>query len=201
MCKEGANIKGTKSGMVCLWEDQSEEGGASVSGQGVVTTGVRRLTDAMVGTYESGWLDGVFGKNGTTAWGGAGVFQGDSPFPDDGDRVTPTCVSFVDPQGTVGAKVLFNLAYGLPTLAFLVFLTMRLKPALRRLQRSQSQIMRTWVSPSFLRVCANCLKSLDATTEDQGDGDPSTLTRTTIALSLLPSALQVLLVFVGRLRP
>ncbi len=59
----------------------------------------------------------------------------------------------MDPQGSVGAKVLFNLAYGLPTLAFLVFLTWRLKPALKRLVRSQSQIMRTYYSFLWV-VCA-----------------------------------------------
>jgi len=128
-----------------LGDHQDVEGGASVSGQGMGTTRVRRLADAVVGTDGSGWLGGVLGANGTTVGGGSGLLQGDAPFPDNGNVVTPTCVSFVDPQGTVGAKVLFNLAYGLPTLAFLVFLTMRLKPALRRLQRSQSQIMRTWV--------------------------------------------------------
>ena len=62
------------------------------------------------------------------------------------------CVSFLEPDGS-GAKVFFNLAYSLPTLAFLVFLTMRLKSALRRLSRSQSQIMRTYYSFLWV-VCA-----------------------------------------------
>ena len=62
------------------------------------------------------------------------------------------CVSFLEPEGS-GAKVFFNLAYSLPTLAFLVFLTMRLKSALRRLSRSQSQIMRTYYSFLWV-VCA-----------------------------------------------
>ncbi len=68
----------------------------------------------------------------------------------------PACVSFADPQGSVGAKVLFNVANGLPTLAFLAFLTWRLKPSLRRLVRSQSQIMTTYYA--FLWVV--CLLNL-----------------------------------------
>ena len=65
-------------------------------------------------------------------------------------------MSFADPQGSVGAKVLFNVANGLPTLAFLAFLTWRLKPSLRRLVRSQSQIMTTYYA--FLWVV--CLLNL-----------------------------------------
>lgn len=76
------------------------------------------------------------------------------------DAGTPTCVSFVDPQGSIGAKVFFNLAYGLPTLAFLGFLALRLKPALRRLVRSQSQIMRTYYSFLWVVCVLNLLRCI-----------------------------------------
>eukprot|EP00882_Tetradesmus_deserticola_P007373 GHRQ01007767.1.p1 GENE.GHRQ01007767.1~~GHRQ01007767.1.p1 ORF type:complete len:287 (+),score=72.61 GHRQ01007767.1:345-1205(+) len=53
------------------------------------------------------------------------------------------CINFVSPQP--GVRVLaYDLATGLPTLAFLAFLAWGLKPSLRKLQRSRSHIMATY---------------------------------------------------------
>lgn len=87
-----------------------------------------------------------------------------------GESDIPTCVSFVDPQGSVGAKVLFNLIYSVPTLAFLVFLTWRLKPALRRLVRSQSQIMRTYYSFLWVVCILNLFRCWFQIAESTGSG-------------------------------
>ena len=72
-------------------------------------------------------------------------------------QAAPFCVSLLDPQGSPGFSVFLNTIFGLSTLVFVGFLAWRLKTALRRLVRSQSQIMRVyycflWVV-CFLNLC------------------------------------------------
>jgi hypothetical protein len=91
-------------------------------------------------------------------------------YQDEFSEEPPTCVSFVDPQGTTGARILFNLVYSVPTLFFLVFLTWRLKPALRRLVRSQSQIMRTYYAFLWVVCILNLFRCWFQIAESVGSG-------------------------------
>lgn len=61
------------------------------------------------------------------------------------------CLSLVDPQTTT-TTVLYDLVTGLPAILLLAFLGWKARPSLRKLRRSQSQIMATYYA--FLWIVA-----------------------------------------------
>mmetsp|Transcript_15989 Transcript_15989/g.44611 ORF Transcript_15989/g.44611 Transcript_15989/m.44611 type:complete len:304 (-) Transcript_15989:306-1217(-) len=59
------------------------------------------------------------------------------------DENTTTCVNFVSPHDRVGF-IVHVVAYAIPVVLFMIFLGLKLRPSLRKLQRAQSHIMTTY---------------------------------------------------------
>eukprot|EP00877_Chromochloris_zofingiensis_P011606 jgi/Chrzof1/669/Cz01g24150.t1 len=67
------------------------------------------------------------------------------------------CIDFVSPHPDARV-IVYDLAIGLPALAFLAFLGWHLKPSLRKLRRSQSRIMATYYGFLWAITVLNLLR-------------------------------------------
>ncbi|CAL8462360.1 g1893 [Coccomyxa elongata] len=81
------------------------------------------------------------------------------------------CIDLVSPHSH-GAKIIYTVVIGLPTVLFLAFLGWRLLPSIRKLQRSQSHIMTTYYGFLWGVSLLNLMRCIALVAQDlQPSGD------------------------------